>query len=55
MDQSYINFSDCLKIRKATKNPVNDDGKWFQYVPTVALNHEEMENIHKEYQKLNFL
>ena len=55
MDRSYINSSDWIKIRKATKNLVNDDGEWFQYVPTVALNHEEMENIHKEYQKLNLM
>ena len=55
MDQPHINSSDWIKIRKATKNLINDDGEWFQYVSTVALNHKEMENIHKEYQKLNLL
>ena len=40
---SYIYSPDCIKNKKATKNPINKkDIKCFQYVVTVALNHEEI-------------
>ena len=29
-------------IKKATINPLNSDDKYFQYVVTVALNHESI-------------
>ena len=32
-----------LVIKKATIDPVNDDGKVFQYIAKVALNYEETE------------
>ena len=28
--------------KKATVNPKNDDGKYFQYATTIALNHDKM-------------
>ena len=35
-------------IKKATINPLNSDDKYFQYVVTVALNHESIgKNIQK--------
>ena len=34
---SYIN-SEWLKNKKATINPKNKDGKYFQYAANVALN-----------------
>ena len=37
---SYIDSPDWMKNKNTTRNPVNDDDKCFQYVPTVALNHE---------------
>ena len=38
---SHLDFSNWIKNKKATTNPVNDDDKWFQYAAKVALNHEE--------------
>ena len=37
---SYIDSSKWLKIKKATVNPKNHDGKCFQYAITVALNYQ---------------
>ena len=40
---TYIDSSDWIKNKKATKNPSNKkDGKWFQYAVTVALNHKKI-------------
>ena len=47
-------FSWLDKKQKKPINPVNNDNKCFQYAAAVALNHETLENIKKEYQKLNF-
>ena len=37
----YLDFPDCIKIKKAVINPMND-GKYFQYAPTIALNQKEI-------------
>ena len=38
----YTDASDWIKDKKATINPISkDDNKCFQYVVTVALNHEK--------------
>ena len=53
---SYIDFPKWLKNKKATINPQNrKDDKCFQYALTVALNHEQIKIIQKEYQGLNLL
>ena len=39
---SYINSPDWRKKKKAKKDPKNKDDKCFQYVATMALNHEEI-------------
>ena len=39
---SDIDTPDCIKKKKGTINPKNEDHKCFQYAATVALNHEEM-------------
>ena len=46
---SYIDSPDWIKNKKATIN-YNDkkDNKCFQYVVTVALNHEDIKKIHKK-------
>ena len=31
----------CIKNKKATTSPINDDNKSFQYAATIALNHKE--------------
>ena len=36
---SYIDSPKCLKNKKATINPRNNDDKCFQYALTVALNY----------------
>ena len=41
--ESYIDFLDCIKNKKATINPINKkDNKYFQYAVTVALNHRKI-------------
>ena len=40
---SYIDTPKCLKNKKATISPKNNDDKCFQYALTVALNYEEIE------------
>ena len=40
---SYIDSPEWLKNKKATINPKNNDGNCFQYVLTVALNHQNIE------------
>ena len=40
----YIDSLDWIKNEKTTINPTNKkDNKYFQYLVTVALNHEEIE------------
>ena len=51
----YIDSPEWLKNKKATINPKNNDDNCFQYALTVALNHQNIENILKEYRKLNLL
>ena len=41
---SYIESSKWLKNKKATINPKNNDGKYFQYAVTVALNYEQIKD-----------
>ena len=53
---SYIDSPDWIKNQKWAINPVNKkNNKCFQYAVTVALNHENLEKIWKECQKLNLL
>ena len=41
---SYIDSSECLKNKKETINPKNNDGKCFLYAITVALNIEQIKS-----------
>ena len=41
---SYINSLACLKNKKATINPKNNDDKSFQYALTAALNYEQIKD-----------
>ena len=41
-DGSYIDSPKCLKNKKATINPKNNDYKCLQYAFTAALNHEQI-------------
>ena len=52
----FIDFSDLIKNKKATK-PINkNDDKCLQYTATIALvNKKVKKNLLKEYQKLNLL
>ena len=43
------------KPQKTTINPIHDNDKYFEYVATGALNHEEIVKSSKEYQKLRLL
>ena len=43
------------KLQKTTINPIHDNDKYFEYVATGALNHEEIVKSSKEYQKLRLL
>ena len=52
---SYIDSPEWLKSKKTTINPKNNDNKCFQYALTVALNHEQIKKILKEYQTLSLL
>ena len=52
---SYIDSPEWLKNKKAAKNPQNNDDNFFQYALTVALNHQHIATILKEYQKSNLL
>ena len=42
--KSYIESPEWLKNESATINPKNDDDNCFQYVITVTLNHQNIEN-----------
>ena len=50
---SYIESPKWLKDKKCTINQKNTDNKCFQYATTFALNINSIDNIIKEYQKLN--
>ena len=52
---SFIYSPDCIKNKKATINPANNDDRCFQYAASVALNQEKIEQNRKEYQKLSLL
>ena len=41
---SYIDSLEWLKSKKAIINKKNNDGKYFQYTLTVALNCEQIKN-----------
>ena len=50
---SYTDSPKCLKNKKATMNPRNNDDKCFQYALTVPLNYQNIKKTLKEYQTLN--
>ena len=51
---SYIDSPKWLKNKKATTNQKNNDGKYFQYALTVALNYEKIKkDPQKKYKKNN--
>ena len=50
---SYIESPKSLKDKKCTINQKNTDNKCFQYAATLALNFNNIDNIIKEYKKLN--
>ena len=52
---SNIDSPDCIKTKKTTINPINDDDKYFQYTATIVLNHNKNHIKHKSYQKLSLL
>ena len=46
---SYVDSPNQIKNKKATINPINKKHtKYFQYVVSVTLNHEEIKKICKE-------
>ena len=49
---SYIDSPEWLKNKKATINPKNNDDKCFQYVLTVALNHQNIKNNSERISKI---
>ena len=40
--RSYVDSPKWLKNKKATRNPKNNDDKYFQYALTVALNYQNL-------------
>ena len=52
---SYIDSPKCLKDKKSTINPKNNDDKCFQYAVTLTLNLDKLKETRKEYLKLNLL
>ena len=52
---SCIDSPKWLKNKKPTINPENNDDKCLQYALTVALNHQNIGKILKNYRKLNLL
>ena len=49
---SYIDFPKWLKDKKSTINPKNDDLKCFQYVATLALNFDNINNHPEKISKI---
>ena len=46
---SYIDSSDSIKNKKATRNSFNKKyNKCFQYTVTISLNHKEIKKFRKE-------
>ena len=53
--ESYIDSPCWIKNKKETINPINKkDNKYFQYVVTVPLNHEELKNNPQRITKINY-
>ena len=52
---SDIDSGGWRKKKKVTINPKNNDGKWFQYAVTTALNFDEIQKDPKEFQVLSHL
>ena len=50
--RSNTDFPDWIKNKKVTRNPINDDYKYFQYTVTVAL--KKQKEKCKEYQTFFF-
>ena len=44
---SYIDSTDWIKKKKATRNPKNSDDRWFQYADTMTLHFGTIKNRHK--------
>ena len=42
--ESYVDFPEWLKNKKATVNPNNNDDKCFQCTLTAALNYQKIKN-----------
>ena len=53
--RSYIDSPKWLKDKKSTINPKNNDHKCFQYVATLALNFDNINNHPEKYLKLDLL
>ena len=51
--KSYIKSPEWVINKRATINPKNKENKCFQYSITVALNHQNIKTIQKEYQIVN--
>ena len=52
--RSYIESPEWIRNKLATKNPKNEGhNNCFQYAITIALNHQNIETIQKEYQTLD--
>ena len=49
---SYIDSLKCLKNKKATINPKNNDDKCFQYAVAVALNYQKIKNNPEKISKI---
>ena len=50
--ESNIDSPKWLKNKKTTKNPKNNDAKYFQYDVTAALNYQNIENNPKRISKI---
>ena len=51
--KSHIKSPEWVLNKRATINPKNKENKCFQYSITVALNHQNIKTIQKEYQIVN--
>ena len=52
---SYINSPNQIKNKNTTINHINDDDKYFQYAPTVALNNKEIGRNYQRLSKIKYL